>query len=241
MDGLRSRLLVSAMLVGVVVGTLGAVGRVTTRPDEADATRGAAVFRFCAACHSTEPGVHLTGPSLAHIWGRRAGRVHGFTRYSEPLARADVVWDAATLDRWIENPQAVVPGNTMSFPGMKDPRQRADLAAFLEALAAGRAPAAQVPGGRMMAGPPRPDLKTLGPERRIKAIEYCADGYRVTTQDGRTVAFWEFNLRFKTDSSPQGPSPGQPVIVRSGMQGDRASVVFASPEELGRSVEMKCR
>jgi hypothetical protein len=55
-----------------------------------------------------ESGVHLTGPSLARVWGRRAGTVEGFTRYSEPLKRATVVWDAATLDRWLEDPQAVV-------------------------------------------------------------------------------------------------------------------------------------
>ena len=233
--------MVRIILVVIVVGAaLGAAGRVTGQPGEGDAARGAALFRACVACHSLEPGVHLTGPSLASIWGRPAGTVDGFTRYSEPLTRANVVWDAATLDRWLEDSQTVVPGNAMTFPGMKDPRQRADLAAFLKALGAGQAPPVQTPSGRMMAGPPRPDLKTLGPERRIKAIRYCGDGYHVTTQDGRTVPFWEFNLRFKTDSSPQGPSPGQPVMVRSGMQGDRASVVFASPEEIGRSVELKC-
>ena len=233
-------LLVRIIFFAIVVGAaLGAAGRVTGQPGEGDAARGAALFRFCAACHSLEPGIHLTGPSLGRVWGRRAGTVEGFTRYSEPLARANVVWDAATLDRWLEDPQTVVPGNTMTFQGLKERLQRADLAAFLKAVAAGQAPPVQT-GGRMMAGSPRPDLKTLGPERRIKAIRYCGDGYHVTTQDGRTVPFWEFNLRFKTDSSPHGPPPGQPVMVRSGMQGDRASVVFASPEEIGRSIELKC-
>ena len=149
------------------------------------------------------------------------------------------MWDAATLDRWLEDPQAVVPGNLMTFAGLKDARQRADLVAYLKAVVAGQAPAA-APGGRMMSGPARPDLKALGPERRVKAIRHCGDGYHVTTDDGRTIPFWEFNLRFKTDSSPQGPPRGRPVLLPAGMQGDRASIVFASPEEISRTVQTRC-
>src|SRR5881296_2173115 len=189
--------------------SLGPVSPVAGQPLEGNPSRGAAVFGQCVACHSVEPGVHLTGPSLARVWGRHAGTVEGFTRYSEPLKHAAVVWDAATLDRWLEDPQTVVPRNLMTFPGLKDARQRAD-------------------------------LKTLGPERRVKAIRHCGDGYHVTTEDGRTIPLWEFNLRFKTDSSRLGPSKGRPVLLPAGMQGDRASIVFASPEEISRTIEAKC-
>src|SRR5439155_3080546 len=96
--------------------SLGPVSPVAGQPLEGNAARGAAVFGQCAACHSIEPGVHLTGPSLARVWGRRAGTVEGFSRYSEPFMRATVVWDATTLDRWVEDPQAVVPQNLMTFP-----------------------------------------------------------------------------------------------------------------------------
>jgi cytochrome c len=222
----------------LAAAVLGAAVPVVAQPLEGDGARGAAVFGQCVVCHSVEPGVHLTGPSLARVWGRRAGTVEGFTRYSEPLKRATVVWDAATLDRWLEDPQAVIPRTLMTYAGLKDARQRADVVAYLKALAAGRPPA--VPGGRMMAAAARPDLKTLGPERRVKAIRYCGDGYHVTTEDGQTVPFWEFNLRFKTDSSPQGPARGRPVLLPAGMQGDRVSIVFASPQEIGRTVEAKC-
>ena len=92
----------------------------------------------------------------------------------------------------------------------------------------------------MMAGPARPDLKTLGPERRVKAIRHCGDGYHVTTEDGKTVPFWEFNLRFKTDSSDKGPHHGQPVLLPASMMGDRAFVIFAAPEEISASIEAKC-
>lgn len=223
------------MLAGAVLGTAMAAAQ----PPEGNATRGAALFRQCVACHSVESGVHLTGPSLAHVWARRAATVDGFTRYSEPLKRAAVAWDAATLDRWLQDPQAVVPGNLMTFPGMKDERQRADLVAYLKAVDAGQAPPVPA-GGRMMAGSARRDLKTLGPERRVKAIRHCGDGYHVTTGDGRSVPFWEFNLRLKTDSSRLGPATGTPVLVPAGMQGDRASIVFSSPAEIGRLIEERC-
>lgn len=217
----------------LVFGTL-AGGGPTPPPPPGDARRGAEAFRACAACHSVEPGVHLTGPSLARIWGRPAGTVEGFGRYSEALRRSGVVWTAATLDRWLEDPAALVPGNTMIFPGVKDPRERADLVAYLQALGEGRAPA---PG---MAARPRMKLAALGREYRVRAIRYCGDAYRVTTEAGDTFTIWEFNLRFKTDSSPDGPARGQPVLLRAGMMGDRAFLVFAAPEEISAAVRRQC-
>src|SRR3989475_5429500 len=131
----------------LVPSSLGPVSPVGERPVEGTPSRGAAVFGQCVACHSVESGVHLTGPSLARVWGRRAGTVEGFTRYSEPLKHAAVVWDAATLDRWLEDPQTVVPHNLMTFPGLKDARQRADLVAYLKAVATRQAPPTASGGG----------------------------------------------------------------------------------------------
>src|SRR6266566_3078174 len=90
-------------------------------------SRGANLFENCAARHSLEPNKNMTGPSLA---GRRAGTVESFTRYSPALASSDITWDDKTLDAWLENPQHVIPGNTMTFPGISNPQQRADLLAF---------------------------------------------------------------------------------------------------------------
>ena len=58
-----------------------------------DAKRGAQLFRQCAACHSTEQDEHLTGPSLAHVWNRKAGTVEGFMRYSDAVKRSDATWN----------------------------------------------------------------------------------------------------------------------------------------------------
>jgi cytochrome c len=85
-----------------------------------DPSKGAEAFRPCAMCHSVQPGRHLTGPSLAHVYGRKAGTVEGYNRYSDPLQRSGIVWDAKSLDRWIADPQGHIPGNKMAFPGIRD-------------------------------------------------------------------------------------------------------------------------
>ncbi len=208
-------------------------------PAAGDVAHGAVLFRQCAACHSVEPGLHLTGPSLASIWGRRSGSVGGFGRYSTALKRAGLTWDAPTLDRWLARPQAVVPDATMTFPGIADARQRAELIASLKAVADGKAPAAPG-GGMMMRAGPGTDLKRVGKDRRVTAVRHCGDAYHVTTEAGRTMPFWEFNLRFKTDSSPLGPEPGKPVLAPQGMQGDRAQLVFSGLDELKRFLVERC-
>jgi cytochrome c len=203
---------------------------------EGDATKGAALFRVCAACHSLEPGRHLTGPSLASIWKRKAGSVSDFLRYSVAMKASGVVWDERTLDAWLKDPQGLVPGNEMTFPGIPRAGERQELIAFLKAASQGTlASSAQQPAPN-----PRRNLKEAPPADRVTAIRYCKDTYWVTTAAGKTRTFWEFNLRFKTDSSPDGPTKGAPVLLAASMQGDRAFVIFAGPEELGATIRRKC-
>lgn len=198
-----------------------------------DAQRGAKVFRNCAACHSLAPELNLTGPSLSGLWGRKAGGLESFVRYSESLKRSGIVWNEATLDKWLRDPQAAVPDNFMAFAGLKEERAREDLIAFLKT--------ASQPGSPL-AGKPRglPNLKEAPQEALVKAIRHCKDSYFVTDGAGKTVPFWEFNLRFKTDASTSGPRPGSPVMVGQGMQGDRAQVVFSRPEEISRFIREGC-
>lgn len=233
-----TKLVRPSLLLAVGSVALGATALVAFALPSGDASRGADLFRQCATCHAVDRGLHLTGPSLAHVWGRRAGTVDGFTRYSQALKDSTLTWTEQTLDRWLQDSQGLIAGNVMTFQGVKDAQQRADLIAYLKALAAGQAPPPRA-GGMMGAGA-RVDLKTLGKERRVKAIRYCGDGYHVTTEAGAILPFWEFNLRFKTDSSPLGPAPGTAVLIQAGMQGDRASIVFATPEEIGRMIARKC-
>ncbi len=203
-----------------------------------DPGEGARAFRACAACHALEPGRHRTGPSLAGVVGRKAASAEGFRRYSPALKAANVVWDEGTLDAWIADPQALVPGNRMAFRGLPDRQARADLIAYLAQAGSGETPAQ--PGGGGMGGGELPDLKTLGPEHQVTAVRHCEDTYEVATADGTSEPYWELNLRFKTDGSELGPAPGKPVIVGAGMMGDRASVVFASPQEISPFIVPGC-
>ena len=94
-----------------------------------------------------QPGQNMTGPSLADVWNRKAGSLAGFSRYSPALKSANIVWNDKTLDDWINDPQHVVPGNQMTFAGIKDTRQRADLLASLkDATQKGAAQTAQQGG-----------------------------------------------------------------------------------------------
>ncbi len=206
-----------------------------------DPTRGARVFQQCAACHSMKPNEHLTGPSLAQVWNHRAASAEGFRRYSDAMRRADVVWNDATLDKWLANPGKFLPGTSMPFPGLSDARDRQDVIAYLQAVAEGKAPRLpQTARGMMSMGSERLDLRTAPPEGQVTSIGYCSDTYTVSTADGKTQRVWEFNVRLKTDSSKLGPLPGRPVIVGAGMQGDRASVVFAAPGEISSFIKQAC-
>ncbi|MDE2284709.1 MAG: c-type cytochrome [Hyphomicrobiales bacterium] len=208
--------------------------------------RGQRVFGACAACHSLQPDQNMTGPSLAGVWNRKAGTLASFSRYSPALKSSDIQWNDKTLDEWIANPQHIVPGNQMMFPGIKDARQRADLLAFLkEATNLGRAQMAQQRGPMggmmgMMGGNGVPNLKELDAAERVQSITYCKDTYTVTTANGQARKFWERNLRLKVDGSSDGPQKNAPALVRAGMMGDRADVIFAEPSEISALIVVKC-
>jgi cytochrome c len=236
-----------------LIAALAAAGVVLTSSmvfaAEGNSERGQRIFGACASCHSLEANRNMTGPSLAELWQRKAGGLSSFTRYSPALKSSDLVWDDQTLEAWLLDPAHFIPGNTMTFPGVKDAQQRADLLAFLKEATHPGAPQstrqaqAQGPMGGMtgMMGPrAAPNLKKLDPEDRVQTITYCVDTYRVTTADGKSHAFWERNLRFKTDGGDDGPETNAPALVGAGMMGDRADVIFAAPNEISRFIRPQC-
>ncbi|MCS3727341.1 copper-containing nitrite reductase [Bradyrhizobium betae] len=97
-----------------------------------DAGAGRLVFRKCQACHSLEAGKNMLGPSLAGVVGRKSGSEPGYN-YSPAMKQASLIWDAQTLNRYLDDPAKVVPGNKMPFPGLKTDHDRADVIAFLAA------------------------------------------------------------------------------------------------------------
>jgi len=229
-----SRLVVLIVVLWVMIATAHTVSAA------GDADRGAKQFAACAACHSLEPNRNMTGPSLAGIWGRKAGGLASFDRYSPALRNANLIWDGTTLDRWLTSPASLIPGNRMTFPGIADGNTRADLLAYLKAASSGEATAKPSANG-MMGDGGRTNLRTIKPADQVKTIRYCRDSYHVITGDGEMYDFWENNLRFKTDSSAEGPSSHIPAILGAGMMGDRASIIFAGPEEISRFIQRDCQ
>jgi len=232
-------------IVGAIPATL--IGfTLTATAQSGDASRGEREFRACAPCHALEPDRNMTGPSLSNLWGRKAGALPSFDRYSDALKSSGIVWDDGSLDRWLAAPERMVPDNAMPFDGIKDARVRADLLAFLKettkpGATPGRTAEAQRGGmGGMMGGGPDPTLKALEPSMEVRTTTYCRDTYRITTADGKTRAFWERNLRLKTDAGKDGPQKGSPALVPAGMVGDRADVIFAAPEEISKMIEARC-
>jgi cytochrome c len=208
------------------------------------ARKGATAYRACAGCHSLQPGVHLTGPSLAGLWGKKAATIANFRRYTRALQNADLVWDENSLQAWIADPQQVVPGTSMTFRGIDQDETRLNLVAFLRQATAPNGAADVVKRGfisqRLADGQIPTDLSTPDPKETITSIRHCGDAYHIRTADGSEFPFWETNVRIKTDTGPRGPRTGAPVLLRSGMAGDRISVVFASLDEIGRLISEKC-
>lgn len=91
-------------------------------------------FARCAVCHdATSARQNKIGPELYGAFGKAAGTHAPSYTYSAALKGSGLKWDAATLDKWLENPRALVPGNRMSFPGLKDPAQRQAIIDYLKA------------------------------------------------------------------------------------------------------------
>ena len=114
-----------AALGGVLLAVLGAAA------SGANATRGRELFeRRCTGCHALDQV--KAGPRLRGVFGRAAARDEQFP-YSEALKRARVTWDETALDKWLADPDSLVPGSDMSFR-LDNAAERADIIAYLKQL-----------------------------------------------------------------------------------------------------------
>jgi len=97
----------------------------------ADPDHGKALYQTCAACHTERPDA--LGPSLKGVVGRKSAALEDF-RYSNPMKRANLVWDEANLRAYIQDPQAKVKGNRMPYGGLTDAKDVDDIVAYLKTL-----------------------------------------------------------------------------------------------------------
>ena len=151
-----------------------------------DPTAGKLVFRKCQVCHSLEPGKNVLGPSLAGIVGRKSGAEPNYS-YSPAMKNANLTWDAKTLDSYLDDPQKLVVGNKMPFPGLKTQQDRADVIAYLAAPVAptaranapAPAPAQQsAPSGQAQGAAPAPPAEYI-PDAKYTLRSGIAEGRMV--------------------------------------------------------------
>jgi nitrite reductase (NO-forming) len=166
-------------------------------PPTGDAAAGRLVFRKCQACHSTEAGKNMLGPSLSGLIGRKAGTEAGYN-YSPAMKSADIVWSPQTLDQYLTDPAKVVPGNKMPFPGLKTDDDRADVIAYLAggAQRAAAATAQPAPGAASPTPQPAPAQAAQGappanaiyiPDARFTLRSGIADGRMAYIGEGGEI------------------------------------------------------
>ncbi|WP_169332243.1 c-type cytochrome [Henriciella marina] len=98
---------------------------------QADYNLGRRTFKLCQSCHTVAEGARdLVGPNLHGVFGRTVGSVDGF-QYSRALQEADFVWSPERLEEWLANPRGYLPGNRMSFSGVRKPEARHAVIAYL--------------------------------------------------------------------------------------------------------------
>lgn len=99
----------------------------------ADYNRGRRTFKLCQSCHTlNEGGQNLVGPNLYGVFGREIGGVEGFT-YSKAVQDSDIIWTPEILAEWLESPRNFLPGNKMSFAGVRKPEDRTAVIAYIMA------------------------------------------------------------------------------------------------------------
>ena len=116
----------------LAAGLLSMPGAALADATACNAERGRQTFLLCESCHATtSPESSNTGPSLLGLFGRKAGTLKGY-EFSAAMTASGIVWNKDTLMKYLEKPSRAVPGTTMTFIGLKDPAQRADLVCYLE-------------------------------------------------------------------------------------------------------------
>jgi cytochrome c len=114
--------LLAGLTAALAAGAAGAA-------QQADSKAGEAIYARCLACHAL--AYDRVGPRHCGLFGRRAGSVAGF-QYSPAMKKAKIVWNEKTLDRFLANPLKTVPGTNMTYAGVTEPKERADLIAYLK-------------------------------------------------------------------------------------------------------------
>lgn len=130
----------------------------------ADPAKGEQVFKKCAACHNADQGgPNALGPNLWDVVGEPVGKGKGFP-FSEALAGKGGTWDWNSLSTWLANPKKFAPGTKMTFAGLSNPEDRANVIAFLNAHSDAPKPMPAAPAETAEAKAPGTDAAAAGKE-----------------------------------------------------------------------------
>ena len=113
--------------------TAGATASATAAGATTAAVARPVAFAQCMSCHAVQPGKHGVGPSLAGVYGTKAGEIPGYA-FSAPLKASGLTWDDATLDKWLAGPAKLVPGTKMVYAGQPDAAKRKELIEYIKSL-----------------------------------------------------------------------------------------------------------
>lgn len=128
MYGRTLSLLAATALFAMSTGTALAAG---------DAKKGKRVFNKCKACHFLDKKKNKIGPHLVGIMGRKAGSVEKF-KYSKAMKNSGIVWDEKSLEAYLTKPKKFIPGNKMTFAGLKKESQRKNVIAYIKSISGGK-------------------------------------------------------------------------------------------------------
>ncbi len=121
--------MIARAVLSCLLGAVFAVGAADVGWADGDPAKGEVIYHRCQGCHSIDR--NRTGPMHKGLFGRTAGSVPGFS-YSDAMKNSGIVWSEQTLDQFLQGPRKMVPGTKMTYAGVPDAQERADLIAYLK-------------------------------------------------------------------------------------------------------------
>lgn len=119
-------------IVKATFGVVVAVFLASGAAQAGDVEKGKKVFKKCSACHLVDKEKHKTGPHLVNLFGREAGSLESYKKYSKAIKASGIIWDEETLDGFLTKPKAYLKGTRMAYAGLKKEADRANVIAYLK-------------------------------------------------------------------------------------------------------------
>jgi nitrite reductase (NO-forming) len=208
---------------------------VSMTPVVGDVATGKLVFRKCQACHSLESGKNGLGPSLAGLIGKKASSVPNYN-YSPAMKGSNLTWDVGTLDAYLSDPQKLVPGNKMPFPGLKTENERNALIAFLASTSTPDVAAPRTIAQAPAPAAPPPTSSSQPASSYIPGLRYTL---RTGIAEGRMVFIGVGGAIDGQVNPVLSAAEGQGVqITLINGEGAEHDIVFADQEATARSAHI---